>query len=679
MLLFFTVKGFSQQVDSSFQVKDTLQEVTVQAFFSNKNRKDVPASVAVITQKELQNISTSSLLPSINSVSGVRMEERSPGSYRLSVRGSTLRSPFGVRNVKIYWNEIPLTDGGGNTYLNLVDVNQLTSIEIVKGPSASMYGAGTGGVLLLKSAQPFLAISKNIFTASLSTGSYSLLNEQTSWIHQQHNFTTGLQQSHLQSDGYREQSAMRKDVLKWDGSAQLKKQVFNFLFFYTDLFYQTPGGLTKAQMLQNPESARPGAGGIPGAVQQQAAIYNKTIFGGLNHQYKISTALSTESSFMLNHTSFTNPAITNYENRDETNTGIRAKLIYHTGIAAADLQWITGGEWLYNHARIDDYGNKNGHADTLQLKDDLYANQWFGFSQVQINYQRWSLNAGVSFNNQSLHYKRLTDLNTDYVTTQNKNIAAPRIALLYKINPNISLYTLAAKGFSPPSLAEVHPQDRIFHSELQPEYGWNFETAIKGNVLHHRLQFDLALYDFELKDAIVIRNNAQGQQYFVNAGSISEKGLELWVKYNLLNHPINFINALNIWSSYTYQPYYFSSYTQGANDYSGNAVTGVPKNNWVTGLEMETKKNFYFNIQYTQTSALPLDDANDEYSDVSHLLQAKLGKHFSIPKLNIHVFAGADNLLNELYSLGNDINAAARRFYNPAPKRNYYVGVNLSF
>jgi iron complex outermembrane receptor protein len=46
------------------------------------------------------------------------MEERSPGSYRLNIRGSSLRSPFGVRNVKIYYNNIPFTDPGGNTYLN---------------------------------------------------------------------------------------------------------------------------------------------------------------------------------------------------------------------------------------------------------------------------------------------------------------------------------------------------------------------------------------------------------------------------------------------------------------------------------------------------------------------------------------------------------------------------------
>ncbi|MDE3145122.1 MAG: TonB-dependent receptor [Bacteroidota bacterium] len=672
--------SFAQQrnIDSLKRNTDSsLNEVVVTAFQSKVRWKDAPVSVAVIMQKDLQNISNTSLLPAINAVTGVRMEERSPGSYRLSIRGSTLRSPFGVRNVKIYWNDIPLTDGGGNTYLNLIDVNQLTGAEIIKGPSASMYGAGTGGVLLLKSSQPFLPSFSNSFNASVSGGSFNLLNEQTGFTHQQNNFTTSMQQSHLQSDGYRQQSAMRKDVVKWDGSLQLKDQQLNFIFFYTDLFYQTPGGLTKAQMFQDPQLARPAAGSIPGAVQQQAAIYNKTLFGGLNHQYKISESFSTETSLMLNHTSFTNPFITNYENRDETNAAVRTKIIFHKKISAIDFQWITGGEWLYNHSRIDDYTNQNGYAGTLQLKDDVYANQWFGFSQVQINYERWTLNAGISLNNQMMHYKRLTDVNTNYVNTNNQNVITPRIALLYKINQHISLYSLAAKGFSPPSLAEVHPQDRIFHSELQPEYGWNLETAIKGDILNHRLQFDFALYDFELKDAIVIRNNAQGAQYFVNAGSASEKGIELWVKYNLINQPNNFLKVIDVWSSYTYQPYYFNSYVQGTNNYAGNAVTGVPKNNLVTGIDAATKNNFYLNIQYTQTSSLPLDDANDEFTSVSHLLQLKLGKHLTMHKTLVHVFAGADNLLNEVYSLGNDINAVAKRFYNPAAGRNYYVGVSL--
>ena len=53
---------------------------------------------------------------------------------------------------------------------------------------------------------------------------------------------------------------------------------------------------------------------------------------------------------------------------------------------------------------------------------------------------------------------------------------------------------------------------------------------------------------------------------------------------------------------------------------------------------------------------------------------SKLGR-----KTGINLFTGIDNLLDETYSLGNDINAAGGRYYNAAPKRNYYAGLSFEF
>ena len=680
LIVMMTQVADAQHTDS-LQLKDSLQEVKVQAFLSDNTWKDVPAAISLISTKQVEQISTTTLLPAVNAIPGVRMEERSPESYRLSIRGSTLRSPFGVRDVKVYWNDIPLTDAAGNTYLNLVDVSQVTSAEIIKGPSASMYGAGTGGVLLLQSLQPFSPIPSNAYHSTLLGGSYNLINEQSNWTHQQSNFSSILQQAHIQCDGYRQQSASRRDDIKWDGQYHWNDQQFKWVLFYADQYYQTPGGLTKAQMLADPQSARPPAGTTPGAVQQQAAIYNKTLYSGLNHSYTISPTLSTTTSLMLNHTSFTNPAILDYENRDETNTAFRTALIWQTHIAKASLQWINGGEWVYNHSRIDDYGNNKGVKDTVQIKSDLYANQWFAFSQAQLSLAGFTLNAGISLNTNSMHYDPIftnTAINNQD-NIHNRNVPAPRVSLLYKITGTVNYYALLSRGFSTPALAEVFPQDKTFHSNLQPEYGWNYENGIKGDLFHHVLQFDAAIYDFELKNAIVMRNNPQGLQYFVNAGNISEKGIELWVRWHIIKQQSGWIRSLYIWSSYAYQPYYFGTYIQGTANYSGHAVTGVPRNNEVTGIELENRSHDFLNIQYGATAALPLNDANDEYAAAYHLLQAKLGKQFHTGKCTIQVFIGGDNLLNENYSLGDDINAAARRFYNPAAKRNFYTGISMKF
>jgi iron complex outermembrane receptor protein len=204
VILAFPCITFSQAKDSvKYDFIDTIKgikinEVTVEAFYSRVQWKAVPAAVAVVSSQDLNRYANTSLVPVFNVIPGVRMEERSPASYRLSLRGSLLRSPFGVRNVKVYWNDIPLTDAGGNTYLNLVDMNDLTSAEIIKGPAASVYGANTGGAVLLRSGLNYSAQSKDHFSAGLSGGSFGLFQQQAGWEHSGKNFSSSLQQTHAE-------------------------------------------------------------------------------------------------------------------------------------------------------------------------------------------------------------------------------------------------------------------------------------------------------------------------------------------------------------------------------------------------------------------------------------------------------------------------------------------------
>src|SRR5690606_13458835 len=109
---------------------------------------------------------------------GIRMEERSPGSYRLAMRGSLIRSPFGIRNVKIYMDELPLTDAGGNTYLNLIDPASIAAIHVLKGPDGSLYGANSGGVIRIQPKG--YDVQENESSLLISGGSFGLFQEQLS-------------------------------------------------------------------------------------------------------------------------------------------------------------------------------------------------------------------------------------------------------------------------------------------------------------------------------------------------------------------------------------------------------------------------------------------------------------------------------------------------------------------
>ena len=661
------------------QQDSVLQEVTVNAFHSRAVWKTVPSAINQISSHDLIQYAGTSMVPVLNAFPGIRMEERSPASFRLSIRGSLLRSPFGVRNVKVYWNDIPLTDAGGNTYLNLVDLNQLTNAEVIKGPVASMYGAGTGGALLMYTDKTFTLKAKNHFGGGLMGGSDGLFQEKAYWEYTNEHFSSQIQQSHQQADGYREQSASKRDMISWSSKWKTKKQTFQFLGFYTDLYYQTPGGITQAQMILNPKLARQSAGTLPGSVQQQASIYNKTLFGAIHHSVEIDDHFSIRSFVTANHTAFKNPFITNYEYRDETNLGVGSSVVYHQKKGQSDLQWITGFEWLYDHSLISDFGNRSGMPDTVQFKDNIHVQQSFIYSQAEWKWRdKWVFTAGLSLNQQHFKYRRESDPIPTYIKKDINQILTPRFSFLYRIHKDVSFYAIAAKGFSPPALAEIRPSDGNFYGDLGAEYGWNLETGLKGFILHQRLQFDLSVYFFSLQNTIVRRNNAAGAEYFVNAGKTRQNGVEAFLKYAVIKNGRT-IRNWNIWSSYSYQPYRFLDYKQGSIDYSGNALTGVTRNIWVSGMEIEMNSRWYGNVSLNATSSLPLTEANDAYADGYQLVQGKIGYRASHQGKQFDLFAGADNLLNQLYSLGNDINAAGKRYYNPAAGRNYFIGFNIRF
>lgn len=657
---------------------DSLQGVQVEVFKSKVEWKASPVAIATLNSKELQTYSPVSLVPVLNQIPGIRMEERSPGSYRLSIRGSLLRSPFGVRNVKVYWNQIPLSDATGNAYLNLIELADLGGITILKGPSASVYGAGTGGVALLASPKSFSDKQVDQFNLGLTIGAYGMIHQTAGWQHQEKKFYSHLQQSHLKSDGYREQSSMEKKHLKYNAALQLGKHQLELLSFYTDLFYQTPGGITLAQMQSNPRLSRQATATLPSAITQNASISNKTVFAGLSDQWLISNRSNISAFISVNNTQFENPFITNYEFRNETNSS--AGLQWQWYSPNGNLAWTNGGEWLYNHSNIENYGNRKGQVDTLQYKDDIYAKQWTLYSQLLWRIQqKWQLQLGLSLNNQIVNFKRLTTIPIVETPKSTNPMLAPRLGLSYKISNEITAYAIASFGFSPPSLAEIRPSDGKFYEDLVAENGWNKEIGLKGFLCNNKLQFDIAYYHFQLSQAIVRRNNAAGAEYFVNAGSTTQQGIEASLKY-LIRDNMPFRKwTLNLFTSVAFQPYRFDNYQQGNNIYNGNPLTGVPRHTWVSGFEWEWFRRFYVNGTVNAVDPIPLTDANDAKAEAYQLVQMKAGYKKEIGHWQLHFFAGIDNLLNQSYSLGNDINAAGRRFYNPAAERNAYLGFNLQF
>jgi len=655
-----------------------LETVTVRGFEQNRQLKEVSAAINVINKAQLDRYSNTSLVPAVNSTAGVRMEERSPGSYRLNIRGSTLRSPFGVRNVKVYWNDIPFTDPGGNTYLNQLSFSNIQHIEIIKGPGSSLYGAGTGGVLLLQSqpAQFQAGIIAGFTGGSFNTNAFNVqVNAGTQERRSSFSY------SHQASDGYRYHTNMRRDIGSWETQLKVNdKQQLSANFLYGDLYYQTPGALTLKEYTSNPRAYRPVAGGLPDAEQSQAAIYQKMMLAGITNGYHFSNTIQNSTTVYAAFVQFSNPTFRTYEKRSEPQFGGRTVFTFNHTIDKTSFQWVAGAEAQRGFFNTRDFRNKGGVPDTLQTDDDIGSWIYAVFAQADIRLPgNWNITAGASFNQFHVNDQRLSDPTLGLQQRTYSNELAPRLALSKKVSVNAWLYGSIAKGFSPPAIAEVLPPSRSINTSLNAEKGVNYELGLKSSWFGNRLYIEVNAFYFRLQDAIVQRQETNAANYYINAGNTKQKGLESQLSYQLLGTANPVLRQAKIWINHTWNDFQYGDFKQLAADYSGKQMPSVAKNTVAAGIDIAFKAGFYANATYYYSDPIAMNDANTEFASSYNLLGARLGYKKTLATVTINIFAGADNLFDVTYSLGNDINAAAGRYYNAAAGKNYYAGVSFQW
>jgi iron complex outermembrane recepter protein len=684
-ILFIHLNSFSQ-----ITKKDTtksLDEVVIRGFETERKLIETAAAVSVLTLKDLDRFDNTSILPAINTVAGVRMEERSPGSYRLSIRGSSLRSPFGVRNVKVYWNDIPFTDANGVSYLNLIDMQTIGKVEIIKGPSGSIYGAGTGGVLVLNSQSAVASSqsSKNSsLNASLQFGSFGSHRRNFALQNASEKSNSVLTYAHQQSDSYREHSSMVRDVLNYRGSYFISEyKTLNISGLYADIQYDTPGGLILAQLEANPRLARPSTATIAGPVAQNAGIYQKIFNLGASQEYRWNQHFSNVTAVFGSFGNLKNPFLTNYETRNEQTLGSRTRLTYKDEFRGIPFNISLGGEFVRTTSLINNYGNRRGVLDTLQTSDNVLAWQHFYFGQLELDLPKQIiLTIGASNNHVKYDFQRLSDLPKFNKPIENwlPLSLSPRVALLKNFNDKISVYGSISRGFSPPTVTEYVTGYRSpsYFAALAPEKGLNYELGSRGNILNKKLNFDLSLYTFQLQDVILRSVNEAGVEIFTNSGLTQQNGIELSLNSLIINDLDNkFIRQLKAFLNLTVNDYTYKNLVVDKVSFAGNSLIGTPKQFAAIGFDLNTKQGIHLNSTLNFNDKIPLNNANTVYADAYWILAARLGYRLNIKHLSADFYTGGDNLFNQIYSLGNDFNAVGNRFFNPAPSRNFYFGVNL--
>lgn len=653
-------------------VTTSLSEVIVTGFESERPLVHQAGAISKVLENELYRFNESSILSAFNTKPGIRVEERAPASYRISIRGSSLRSPFGVRNVKVYWNDIPFTSPDGTTALNLLDLSNIQNTEILKGPAGSIYGAGNGGVISMESRK---TVTENYFSSDLGVGDFGLLRYRIGLDQKIGNGGINASYVSQKSDGYRQHSAMDRKVFQLAMHTNPSdKQTLSAQILYSDLNYQIPGALNPAQVEADRTQAR------PGSVEQNSSIAQKTIYGTLSHQIDLGKKWDNSTALYMNSTEFENPFILDYKRETAFSYGGRTKFNVNDKWGSFPVKFIIGGEYQYGKTLAQNFGNRQGKADTVRFSDDLISTQAFVFQQFEIEWTpKILMTFGLSENFGRYEINRSIDAGPNEPSNNTKTfdpIVIPRIALVYKVNEWSGIHGSISSGFSPPTVAEVRTNEGSINLDLEAERGVNYEAGYRGKFGIFNL--DITAFYFELDQTITSYTNEQGVVLFRNAGNTDQKGVEVSLDYVLIRNQNSFFQEVKLNHAFTGHYFSFGDYESGGNDYSGNQLTGVAPNTLVNILDIRTRPGFYLNFTHQYVDEIPLNDANTVFQDAYNLLGSRIGWRSTLgSRWDVEAYGGVDNLLDQQYSLGNDLNAFANRYFQPAPGINFYGGVKV--
>ena len=135
-----------------------LEAISVTATRTERKTEEVPASVVVVNAEDLKDTRMFNLKEALMGVPGVLIDTKNQGyDSRLIIRGAGLKARYGVRDIMVLLNGVPITDPDSFTRLDFIDTQLIESIEVVKGPSSTLWGANAaGGVINITTKSPLL-------------------------------------------------------------------------------------------------------------------------------------------------------------------------------------------------------------------------------------------------------------------------------------------------------------------------------------------------------------------------------------------------------------------------------------------------------------------------------------------------------------------------------------------
>ena len=647
---------------------------------------DVPASVDVIDGAIIRDGQPAiSLSESLVRVPGVFAANRQnyAQDLQISSRGFGARAQFGVRGVRLYQDDIPVTmpDGQGQTgSFSLLSAGR---IEVLRGPFSTLYGNASGGVISVYTengtAEPTVSFTAN-------AGSYDTVNLGVK--------ATGIQDgvgyvgaySWLDTNGYREHSAATRRIanakLTFTVGESTRVTIIGSRQYQPHT--QDPLGLTQAQWMADPRQADP-----------VTTLFNtnKTISqyqGGL----VIDQALSSDTSVRVTgfggrrmieqFLALTGVAPTSsggVVDLDRNYGGLGARLLWKGSAAGRPLTLNIGADVAKQKEHRQGFVNNFGVIGDLRRDEDdsvtgadAYAEaQWYLFDKV-------SFTLGVR--SSRVHYssddRYVTPANPDDSGKRTYYNTSPIAGVLWSIADNLNAYVSFGQGFETPTFAELayNPVGPGLNFNLQPATSTAYELGMKW-LPQPTQRVNLAVFTARTKDEIVVNSATGGRTTYANAGKTRRRGVEAEWDAQLPG-------GFTVHANYTYLLAEFADpYTSGVPPVivpAGSKLPGVPPQQFYGVLNWMPGGYGGFNVsgEVQYVGKIYANDRNTASAPAYTIGNVQAGFAQTAGRVKLSEYVRLNNIADKKYVASVIVGDTNGRYFEPAPGRNWFVGATVA-
>ena len=589
---------------------------------------------------------------------------------RISIRGFGARSAFGIRGIKLLVDGIPETTPDGQGQIDNLNLSIIKSLEVLKGPAATLYGNASGGVISISTFDKF---ERDYFQARSTVGSFDMKNYQ---------FTAGLKsdktryQLHgniLASDGYRRQSGFENYTLNLNISHQASAWTeLSFIFNYLDSpFARDAGGLTLDEVQQDRRQAR------DRNVSFQTEEEIDQFKTGVRIEYT-KKAIKLNSYAFYSHRNFR--GLLPFEfggivslDRDYFGTGASLTWRQVGNEASNTVQF--GYDLGFQNDQRQRFRNEQGTQgdQTLDQEERFRSFGLYVLDQLQIG--QFLLRGGVRMDTNLLKAKDEFLSNGDDSGSIDLFSLNPSIGVSYFLRKDMRVFATIGSNFETPTLSELSANpdgSGGFNENLEAQRSINYELGYK--LQKTKTQIDLSVFYIKTSnDLVPFELEAfPDRTFFRNAGSSDRLGLEFYWRQHLWKQ-------LTMRMSYSYSDFTYNDFQTPSGTFNGNDLPGLPKHMGSLSFQYIKRKIFNIRLENRWVGRLYTDDANSTQDDAYVLTNLNLGTSFTISKLQVAPYIVLNNIFNTKYNDNIRINAFGGRYYEPGPGTNIAGGLLLNF